>query len=885
MMFRGRPLPAAFSLVLLAAWLLLVGGRSAPLVVETLRQIVTRVLADADGQALRQLLARVFGESDRLGSVVFVGAVFLAVLGLPFIVRAWRPSRTLATLVAVCLSLAVGFAAGASALADVFWLLVLGAAALELGHHLLVRLSARPGDRLEAFVLRAAVGSGLLALLGLGLGAMRLLTFPWLVFLIADLVGLLAVRVGIQLFSRRSSPTNGMHRTSPPPTAFETALLGLTGASVLVGYAMALAPEVQSDAVRLHLPMARIFVRDGTVAALSHMYPSYWPVNAQVLFAIGVALHGPIVAKLLHTVAGVVTIVAVGLLARRLAGRRAGLIAAALMATLPLGIWEMGTAYVDLFATGYVVVAALCFFSWQESGDRKWLWLTGGLLGFGVASKLTVGFAAAGFVVAVAVAGRKEASSRERMRAVAWMTLGIVATLGPWLVRSVVLTGQIPGFDLLRDSLFPAAGTRPSSLGNLPTFGLGRSAALLPALPWELTFNTQRFGENPPGFVGLGLLLALPAILFIRPRRRPAALAILVLVPLVFWFFSAQYLRYLLPTLALLFVLVACGIEEFLERALPLDRGASSRSRALLAVILLMGLAISPIVYLVTILAYPGGLPVRHVLHAETSEEYLVRTMRQVPVLRRLAGLVGPGSPVAVYPEGHQLYSDAILMGPHNGASWLVWSRSVDEVLGNFEKYGISYLVVDGGFPGVRSSRAIALQQTFLQEHAATVYADRSVYLYRIQTMAPTALVSKELLLNPTFETGMAGIPEAWNPIGTPQYDTSGARSHEGRAAVHVKTTSAFSQTVSVQAGQPYVLSHFSRCDRPFLFVRLQVNWLDASGTFLSTAIEVRPGTSAYTKQTMWAQAPARAAFGVVYASTHEEAPCWFDDFSFKEVR
>jgi hypothetical protein len=456
------------------------------------------------------------------------------------------------------------------------------------------------------------------------------------------------------------------------------------------------------------------------------------------------------------------------------------------------------------------------------------------------------------------------------------MTLGLVATLGPWLVRSLVLTGQVPGLELLRDSLSPAAGARPRSLANLPLFGVGRSPALLASLPWELTFNTHRFGENPPGFVGVAPLLALPAVAFVPRCRASAALAVLALVPLVLWFFSAQYLRYLMPALALSFVLVACGVEAVLERV--------PRQRALLAGLLLAALAVSPVVYLLAVLSYPGGLPVRHVLGADPADRYLARTLPQVPVLQRLAGLVAPGTPVAAYPEGYQMYSDAALLGIHSGAPWLVWARTASEVLELFERNGIAYFMVDHGSRATQRSRAIALSSSFLQEHAVTVYADRNVYLYRLQVKGAVSVESRELLLNPAFETEHASIPEAWNPTGSPVYDTSGSRAYAGRAAVQVKTSDSFSQAVSVQPGRPYVLSHFSRCDGGFDFIRLQVNWLDTKGAFLFAAIEVRRAGPTWAKQTMWAQAPGRAAFGVVYIASHDEAPCWFDEASFKEA-
>ena len=860
-----------FWLVGLAGWLVVLSPPAWRLARRILGDLSVMALPEAERQAVGELLARTFVHSDRIGSVVLAASVFLIVLTAAFLTRRWRPSWTPAVVIGTSTAIVLTFAAGAGALGAIFWLLVLGAAAFELGHRALFRLSL-PADRLEALVLRAAVGSGLLSLVGLGLGTAGLLRSSWVLLLVVVLVALL----GTRLLRGRRRP-DAAAGAPPPLTAFETGLLGLTGAAVAVASAAALAPEVQSDALRLHLAMARVFARDGAVAVLTNIYPTQWPVNAQVLFAMGVTLHGPGVAKLLHAAAGVITLVGVGVVARRLAGRRAGLIAAAVMATLPLGMWEMGTAYVDLFAAGYVVVAALCMLAWQESGERTWLWLVGGLVGFGIASKLTVGFVAAGFAVALLVVGRSETSARDRVRAAAWMALGLLVTLGPWLVRSVVFTGQIPGLALLRDSLTPAlGGPRPPSLANLPLFGVGRNPLLLPWLPWEMTFNASRFGENPPGFVGLVPLLALPAVVFVRRGRATAALAVLVGVAFVLWFFSAQYLRYLLPTAALFFVLLACGVDAVLDRAL--------RWRPALTGIMLAALALSPLAYLLAMLAYPGGLPVRLVLGTEPADHYVARILPQVPALRWLASRVPPGTPVAAYPEGYQMYTDATLLGLHSGAPWLTGVRSASEALELFARDRITYFMVDRNLAVGARSGALVLQSSFLEEHAETVYAGRNIYVYRIHARRVPGPAGRELLLNPTFESVREGHPEGWNMGGTPVYDVSGRQAYGGRAAVQVRTMSSFFQTVPVQGGRAYVLRHVSRCDGAADGVRLQVNWLDAKLAMIDASIEVRRPGSTYAMQTMWTKAPERAAFGVIYVASQDEAPCWFDDVSFKEA-
>src|SRR4030095_15238197 len=131
------------------------------------------------------------------------------------------------------------------------------------------------------------------------------------------------------------------------PGWFETGLLGIICGCFLIGYAMGLAPEVMSDAMRVHLAMARMFASRHEVMSIPSIPFSSWPIHGQVLYAVGMALRGMILGKLIHTMTGLLVIAAVGVTGWRYAGARAGLVAAALTASLPVFLWELGTAYVD----------------------------------------------------------------------------------------------------------------------------------------------------------------------------------------------------------------------------------------------------------------------------------------------------------------------------------------------------------------------------------------------------------------------------------------------------------------------------------------------------------------------------------------------------------
>lgn len=858
-------------LAFLLAWFAIVLRETYLVMARTVEQL-------ARGMAARPVQAE---------SVRFLLVLAAAVLLPTLLVRALRPRLVAPALAFVSAALAVGLAAGGSALASLPWLLLIAAASHELGRLALRRLGCLPDDPPESLVLCLGLGSGLLVLGALALGLAGLLTLPAVV---APLVALLAVAevrwLGAFLRRRRRRrPGPGQpYWTAWQPGWLETALLGCIAFHLLAGYTMGLAPEIMSDAVRQHLAVARAFADRHAVVALPHLALSYWPLHGNLLFAIGTILNGPVLAKLLHTATGALAVATVGALGRRYAGPTAGLVAAALVAALPAIIWELGTGYIDLFVVLYAALAALCLLHWQEAGGARWPLLMGAMLGFGVAAKLTFGFIAVAAILALLLVARERAPWRERTRALLLATGGGLLTGGPWLVRSAVLTGQIPGVSLLLDALGRGEGESPASLSNLTGFGIGRTPGALLLLPWELTIRSGRFGENADGFVGFAFLLLLPLLLLLHRDRGTCALGTLVLIPFLLWFYSAQYIRYLLPTLALLAVLLGAGFAR-LRRLSAASGGGDRLFGPLLGVGLVGVLATAALPYLATIAAFPGGLPVRLVLGRESPEDYLTRTVPSYATLRRLDQAVPLGAPVAALQEDAQLYTHASLLTPFTGAPGLLYARTVPELVTTLQERQIGYVLINRNIIPPAWGVPLLMQPDFLRRHADVAYATNNVYLYRLRPEGLAATAAEpELLQNPGFEEGQ-GAPAYWSPFGKPGYDTGKAAAHAGRGAVRATAADGYQQTVRVRPGQAYQFSYFARSDAPGALARLQINWLDTAGKMLIPTIEVVPVGAAYAQQTMWAQAPEGAAFALVYVSAHAEVPCWFDDFSFKEAR
>ena len=119
-----------------------------------------------------------------------------------------------------------------------------------------------------------------------------------------------------------------------------------------------------------------------------------------------------------------------------------------------------------------------------------------------------------------------------------------------WYGRAWVLTGN-PTYPLLSSVFEPRIWYPREPRLNLSLFGMGTTLLNLLLLPWRLTRFPHRFVEE--GDIGIAYLTLLPVMITGIARRQVSRplLATLV-VTILAWFFTAQYLRYLLPLLPLM---------------------------------------------------------------------------------------------------------------------------------------------------------------------------------------------------------------------------------------------------------------------------------------------------------------------------------------------
>jgi 4-amino-4-deoxy-L-arabinose transferase-like glycosyltransferase len=259
----------------------------------------------------------------------------------------------------------------------------------------------------------------------------------------------------------------------------------------------ALAPETVADGITYHLGLVSEYVRERAFPDRIAFYELV-PQGMEMLFCAAFAFGRHSAAKLVEFGFFLATVPLLLRIAGRLAvPRLAAAVAIVLYFCAPVvGITATST-YNDPAQVFFALAAFYLLLLWQESGDARYLLPAGLLAGFCYAIKMP------GLLVP-AVAGAWLLWTRH-WKAASIFTAGAAIAIAPWMVRSLVLTGN--PFAPMLDSLFPnpyfhiaterglAADLR--SLGSVPWW----------RVPWELAVGGTLTGSYGPLLLGAPLML------------------------------------------------------------------------------------------------------------------------------------------------------------------------------------------------------------------------------------------------------------------------------------------------------------------------------------------------------------------------------------------
>ncbi len=253
----------------------------------------------------------------------------------------------------------------------------------------------------------------------------------------------------------RSAPAAG--HGAPPGDALSgrafaiaLAVLSALGFAIALAYALAVSPDeiVAGDTTQYHLLAQGIADGHGysTLASLlrgdpqpTAQHPPLFPLALAGLDVLG--LDTLTAHRVVLCVVAAISVALLGLLGRRVAGPRAGLIAAGLAAVYPGFFMLAGVAMTESLYIPLIVLTLLATYALIDRPSARLAALLGALIGLTILDRTEAVLLLPLLALAVAV---RLPGARERVRLVAVMTVATVVVLAPWVIRNEATMDRFP---------------------------------------------------------------------------------------------------------------------------------------------------------------------------------------------------------------------------------------------------------------------------------------------------------------------------------------------------------------------------------------------------------------------------------------------------------
>ncbi len=545
--------------------------------------------------------------------------------------------------------------------------------------------------------------------------------------------------------------------------------LSLVVTGQILALVAALAPPTAKDTLLYHYALPKAWIAAGRAIEIPYNIAGYYPLGVEMHAVWAMLLGAPLGARVAEAAAGATLFLFAPLLVmtvygwarERGADRVWAATAALVIAWIPSAYEVAASAYVDLALAGYTALAVRAFGRWWVSGQPGQLaWLTAGI-GGALSIKLSAAFlllplALLGLLHALGAGSQDREAARPTTALTAAGVLGALAlgvTLAaPWYVRNWIRTGsplfpfyleiwpaQAPGWDLERSRLYETLFSLYGDVRGPLDYLWSPIRLAVAAQPDQPAFYD--------GVLGIVFVLALPLLAWALWRRRldvELRLAVLISAGLfVFWLFSSQQLRYLLPAAAGLAVAIAVAGSG-------LDRGLS---RPLFGLVV-AGAALGLPVVLAWFLALD---PARVVLGGEPRDAFLARRLDYYPYYQVVNRDLPPTATVWLidmrrdtYHLDRPAFSDFIFED-YTLTRYVRTATSVDEIRARVRADGITHLlvrhdilldyerspIVDERRPRQENVAKLELMTAFFTQDTRVIKGDRKFWLIELPPARP----------------------------------------------------------------------------------------------------------------------------------------------------
>ncbi len=625
-------------------------------------------------------------------------------------------------------------------LLEIGLLLILLLLATCLGRRILRYFKVKFDSFFEKILFSVGLGLGIISYSVLGLGLLGLLYWWLFSILLVILTIFLASEIRGTFKGIWQRVTNISQERFIP---YNITLSAIIGGVILINLSGTLAPSTSFDALVYHLAVPANYILHHRIIPLSHNLYSNFPFTGEMLYTLAILLYNHILAHLIHFSFGLLAMFALYSFARRYFTQKTAILSSCIFYTIPYVALLSTTALVDLTLTFFSILALYALINYFTSKKNQWLVLSALNCGLALGTKHT----AILFSFALLLLGltlKMAIEDRERflkvMKKALLFSLVAIAVASPWYLKNIAFTGN-PIYPFLY-KIFGGRYWNEFNTQRLMSHVRGQGLGYTTLknylrLPWSVTMEAGSFGS---GFIGPLFLIFTPALLFFKKFDKIIRyLIIYSLLYFIFWAFSQQYIRSLIPVLPFLSLIVAYLVVDFL---FPLGKKGIFW---IASFIIIIALALN-LVYVLKIHAYFS--PLKVIFGLESREEYISRDLPSYSVMNYINQNLPSSSKILFVGETRTYYCERPFLANTTFdttiiVEWVQSAKDIQDLLARFKEEGVTHILYNK-WEGDRLSREYSyfhwanpegreMFRDFMDRHTELVYVKNETYLYRIR--------------------------------------------------------------------------------------------------------------------------------------------------------
>ena len=635
------------------------------------------------------------------------------------------------------------------------------------------------------------------------------------------------------------------------------------GAVALVYFAVALMPELGFDSLAMHLFIpAHMALRHQWGFDASTYVWAVMPMLGDWIFSMGYLIAGETAVRLINV--GFIFIL--GGLLRNIVLWAGGTALGARWAVLiflstPLTFTEGSSLYIESIWASFVLAGALSVLNaCTTSGKPKFeLPVAGLLLGCALAAKaVTFTILPVLFLLLV---WRYKLWFKTAGIQVLMLGLGLFSIIGfiPY-ATAWRLTGN-PVFPLF-NKIFQSPYFPITENFNNQAYSTGMTWDVL----YRVTFETVKYLEayaGASGFQWLLLFITTILVLIIGGQRRAFALLLVGALSVAIAFRSQSYLRYVFPSLIIMIASIGVALSTTLSTKSFMRKWWYAAAVSTVVLNLL---------FINTGNAFYQDFPLKSIFDQSKKEKYLLARLPIRNAVELVNRLNAEKMPVAVFADplaaglsGDALYTNWYNMSFQKEISSINTEQDISNIL---SKRNVNFLILDSNWNGVNCCGGGAEKQALIEKVSDQIAEYGSLTVRKLKT---NYQFKTELLINSDFKS-ITG----WALSAGTKYDSAAGIILAGVDAP------AYQQVV-VAPGVRYLNTVEARCAKEQAAGRVQINWIDLKGQFISASIKTFDCSPTWAEHKMEVVAPQDAVKAMVYVSGQSTIPLEFKSNSLRQ--